>query len=161
MNKPAFIYLKVFMLVVVTCFTTLEISAQKSGIVVGADNLMRITGVNIRTNTNKDFRTNMYGIFWIKEKFSSATFHYKGYLARTLTYEEMGDTIVLLPLSIGLDEVVVTAKAPKIGFPIKDVMNKVTKGYSKPSGMDFLSVFKRNKVSGKERKRRQDAIDNY
>lgn len=77
----------------------------------------------------------------------------------------MQDTIFLLPKSITVNEVIITAKAPRISPDImKSVKKSAFESAQQPSGMNFLGwlrIFEKGYVSKKERAKRRKAIENY
>ena len=136
--------------------------AQTSGIILDVETREPVAGVQIYTNTNKIITTNKSGRYSIFVPFASFTISRNGYLKRTLDKSDLKDTIYILPKSVSLNEVVVTAAAPRIGFNIKKMTSETAQRYGvKPSGMNFLSIFERHRVSGKERERRHKAVANY
>lgn len=148
-------------LLIVSCLVSLLVTGQTTGTVVDAGNNQPIVGARIYTNNNKMVTTNSKGKYTISSPFTSITLTKEGYMRRTLTKSELKGTIQLLPLSVTLNEVVVTAKRPRVALPVKEIIERELRGEHKPSGHDFLSIFRKNRVSAKERKKRHDAIVNY
>ena len=131
--------------------------AQTAGIVLDIQTRLPIVNVNIFTDNNKTFTTNKAGRFIITTTFGSVTITHGNYIRRILNRKEMQDTIFLLPKSITVNEVIITAKAPRIS---PDIMKSV----QQPSGMNFLGwlrIFEKGYVSKKERAKRRKAIENY
>ena len=140
---------------------SLAATGQSQKVVIDAGTMRPLAGVRIITDDNHSITTKANGGFFISGSFRLVTFSRQGYISRSLTKEELMDTVLLLPSSVELNEVVIIGKAPRVGFSMKAAMGQATLGSPKPSGMDFLSIFQRHKVSKKERKRRHDAIANY
>lgn len=139
--------------------------AQTAGIVLDIQTRLPITNVNIFTDNNKTFTTNKAGRFIITTTFGSVTITHGNYIRRILNRKEMQDTIFLLPKSITVNEVIITAKAPRISPDImKSVKKSTFENAQQPSGMNFLGwlrIFEKGYVSKKERAKRRKAIENY
>lgn len=132
--------------------------AQKKGIVMEMGIRMPIGGVQLYTNTGHKVVSDSVGRFFIPFAFGSVTVTHAYYLNRIYEFKNMPDTLYLLPKGVNLDEVVVTGRAPKIGFDIKKMTSFPQ--YNRGGGFDFFSLFER-RVSAKERERRRKAIENY
>ena len=113
---------------------------------------------------SKAVRTNYKGEFDITSSdFKHLTFIASGYMRRVLSREEIGDTVLLLANDNRLDEVVIYGKEPMKSSAVASWGAKLKeqgKSMPKPSGHDFLSIFRR-KVSAKKRRERMKAIENY
>ena len=84
-------------------------------------------------------------------------------MRRVLSREEIGDMVLLLSNDNRLDEVVIYGREPMKGSAVGSWGAKLReqgKSMPKPSGHDFLDIFRR-KVSSKKRKERMKAIENY
>ena len=84
-------------------------------------------------------------------------------MRRVLDLNEIGDTIFLIANDNRLDEVVIYGKEPMKSSAVASWGAKFReqgKSMPKPSGHDFLSIFRR-KVSAKKRRERMKAIENY
>lgn len=143
-----------------------EACAQKRGVLVDMSNHQRVAFAKIYTNTGSMITSDKEGIFTLPTNAQSVTVSHPRYMSRVLDKNDMRDTIELLPRSIDLNEVVITAKAPGMSFstklnPQNDPLLNVGRT---PSGNDFLGwlkVFEKGYVSGKQRAKRRKAIENY
>lgn len=139
--------------------------AQTTGIVLDIETRSPIANVKIYTDNNKIYNTGRDGRFAIPIAFGSISVTHNNYIRRVFNRKEMQDTIFLLPKSITVNEVIITAKAPRIS---PDIMKSIKKSAFEtgqtPSGMDFLGwlrIFEKGYVSKKERAKRRKAIENY
>lgn len=152
----------IFAVTFINCSYVCE--AQVSGVVLDIETRLPVSSVQIYTNTNKTITTDNAGRYAIFVPFTSVTLSRSGYVKRTLNHDEMKDTVYFLPKSITLNEVVVTAAAPKFGFDLNKVVKQAAAGASSSAhgiNFDFFSLFERHKVSSKERERRHKAVANY
>lgn len=154
-------------LLLIIFFTTVVYAceAQTSGVILDIETREPVANVQIYTNTNKVVTTDKSGKYSIFIPFSSVTISRAGYVKRTLDHDELKDTVYILPKSISLNEVVVTATAPKFGFDIKKAALEAAAigAASAPQGcsFNFFKMFERHRVSAKERERRHKAVANY
>ena len=158
--------MKRMMLLYALCMVANMSCAQRTCVV--ADMFTHIPVGNVKVIADhyesKAVRTNYKGEFdIISSDFKHLTFIANGYMRRVLSREEIGDTILLLSNDNRLDEVVIYGREPMKGSAVGSWGAKLReqgKSMPKPSGHDFLDIFRR-KVSSKKRKERMKAIENY
>ncbi len=152
------------MQIIMLWLTAVECEAQTNGIVFDAESRRPVQGVKIYINPRGMVLTDRNGRFHIPQKCNSVTMTHLNYVSRSLNSEELKDTIWLLPRLHRLDEVVITAKGPKVGFNIDETVRKNSmQGAAKaPSGLgfDFFSLFKKHK-SKKKQKRIDKILKDY
>ena len=146
-------------------------TAQTKGVIADMESRKPLRDVTVHSSANEIVKTNYLGRFVLISTFTSVTITCKGFLSRTLNRDEMQrDTIFLLPRMSELDEVVIYAKAPKIGFDLKSLTKDASLSAPRSGGIgagfDFfkpLERFDRSKryVSRKQRRKQKEILDNY
>ncbi len=136
---------------------------QRQGVVLDIDTHLPIRYVQIYTNTNRRLDTDAFGRYFLPTSVTSITLTHGNYLRRTLSLLELKDTVYMLPKQVRMDEVIVYGNQLKPTVTPKEIAT-YAKQFAPTSagvGFDFFALFKRNKVSRKERARRRKAIETY
>lgn len=138
----------------------MTVSAQKKVVVMSYESRLPLRDVYIRVDGAKELlRTTYQGIAELPDTFCQATFNNVDYLQAVLNFDEVKDSVWLLPKAHTLDEVVVIGKRNQLSAffkapQIKDPLLK-PKG---PSGVDILGTIG-NLFSWKKRKRLKKALE--
>jgi heterodisulfide reductase subunit A-like polyferredoxin len=99
--------------------TALYASAQRKIVVVDMETHIPIAGVSIKTDSAHAVMTDINGIANIAERFDSISFNHMKYLSDKVTFEEMKDTMYLVPKNLMLPDVVVTGVNPDLKKAMK------------------------------------------
>jgi heterodisulfide reductase subunit A-like polyferredoxin len=78
-----------------------------------------IAGVSVKTDSAHAVMTDINGIANIAERFDSISFNHMKYLSDKVTFEEMKDTMYLVPKNLMLPDVVVTGVNPDLKKAMK------------------------------------------
>ncbi len=149
-------------LLLLLSFTVAPAKAQVRFMLMDMEIYEPIADVVIYSDRKDTFRSDSNGRVVIDKPFGSLTFTHRNYIHRTLRRSELTDTVRLLPKSVTINEVVITAKRPTMSQQIfSSVENEVRNYGQSPSGMDFLMIFKRNKVSRRVREKARKAVEEY
>ena len=149
-------------LLLLLSFTVAPARAQVRFMLMDMEVYEPVADVVIYTDRKDTFRSDSRGRVVIDKPFGSLTFTHRNYIHRTLRRSELTDTVRLLPKSVTINEVVITAKRPAISQQIFSSVENEARNYGQsPSGMDFLMVFKRNKVSRRVREKARKAVEDY
>lgn len=151
------------------CLLFLSASVVSAQSYVVADILTRmpVAGAKVYQNPTATAVTNRYGRFSLKEGCKGLTIVHRNYESRVMKRIEMRDTILLIPKLHTLDEVVITAKRPRVGFDVdKTIRSVVDVGPGSKSGLggfDFFSAFDKSqkRKSRKEHERFKRILENY
>lgn len=159
---------KRFFLLTVWTMAALQVPAQSKGkVIVVADMETRrpLRDVLVYLDNGDKVKLGWEGKFMLYHyKFKRATFSHPDYLTRVMDSHEFNvDTIFLIPNCQTLNEVVVTAKAPKINPQIgKSIQEAAAASGVKPSGKDFLSLLRpKDRKRKKLGKKTMEALENY
>lgn len=148
------------------CCAVLPARSQDFGVVADMQSHLPLRGVTVRTSSTHCVVTDWRGHFHIDREHHGATFSCVGYMARTLSAEEMRrDTVWLMPLTTKLDGVVVYAPKADLKHAVglnREELRMIGRGKSGAS-IDFFGMFDRRvrHVSPKERARQKRILDNY
>jgi heterodisulfide reductase subunit A-like polyferredoxin len=99
--------------------TALYASAQRKIVVVDMETHIPIAGVSVKTDSAHAVMTDINGIANIAERFDSISFNHMKYLSDKVTFEEMKDTMYLVPKNLMLPDVVVTGVNPDLKKAMK------------------------------------------
>ena len=142
--------------------------AQIRGVLIDVETRQPIDGVAIYTNTNKKFFSDKNGHFFISDpNATSLTLTHNSYVRRNMEIKNIKDSTFLIPKAITINTVVITAKAPRIGFStskiVSDLFNDPLTTPKGPSGIDLLSIFEksRSKVRKSVMRRAHEAVKKY
>ena len=135
--------------------------SPKSAIVVDAETKARIRDAEIMADNKVAGKTIWDGSFHIPNSFAVMKIKKVGYLTRTLTPEEVTDTIVLLNNGRAIDEVVVWGKRPSMGLRFSPPKAYCRPGVTSGFGFDFFKTMDKifNAKKYKRRKRAKRIID--
>lgn len=135
--------------------------AQWGGVVVHMETGVPVRDVVVMSNAGERVQTDYLGQFRLTKPFRSLTLTHSGFVARSMERAQMTDTIALMPKFNTLEEVVVWGKNRHVEDKAVE-MPEYIKQFKGPSGMDFLSIFRRHVgLNAKQRKKHQWIIENY
>jgi hypothetical protein len=160
--------IRVILILFMLCALAYNVDAQIRGVLIDVETRQPINGAAIYTNTNKKFYSDKNGHFFISDpNCTSITLTHNSYVRRNLELKNMKDSTFLIPKAITINTVVITAKAPKIGFStskiVTDMFNDPMTAPKGPSGIDLLSIFEksRSKVKKSVMRRAHEAVKKY
>ena len=99
--------------------TAMYASAQRKIVVVDMETHIPIAGVSVKTDSAHAVITDINGIANIAERFDSISFNHMKYLSDKVTFEEMKDTMFLVPKNLMLPDVVITGLNPDLKKALK------------------------------------------
>ena len=150
-----------FFVLLFLCSATMA-GAQTRFMVMDMEVYEPVADVTVYTDRRDVYHSDKQGRVVIDRPFSSLTLSHKNYVHRTLRKSELRDTIRLLPKSVTINEVVITAKRPTASQQIfKSVKDEAMQYGTAPSGRDFLKFLQRNKVRRKIREKARKAVEDY
>jgi hypothetical protein len=160
--------IKILLILCILCALANNANAQVKGVLIDIETRQPIDGVAIYTNTNKKIFSDKNGHFFISDpNCTSITLTHNSYVRRNMELKNMKDSTFLIPKAITINTVVITAKAPKIGFSTSKIVSDLFKdpmtSPKGPSGIDLLSIFEksRSKVKKSVMRRAHDAVKKY
>lgn len=99
--------------------TALYASAQRKIVVVDMETHLPVADVSVKTDSARAVMTDRNGVASISERFDSISFSHMRYLSDKVTFEEMKDTMYLVPKNLMLPDVVVTGVNPDLKKAMK------------------------------------------
>lgn len=148
-------------------FLSVCVASAQSYVVADILTRMPVAGAKVYQNPTATTETNRYGRFSLKEGCNGLTIVHRNYESRVMRKSELRDTVLLIPKLHTLDEVVITAMRPRVGFDVKKAIKRsvefAPKQGSGSGGFDFFSVFDRSqkRKSRKEHERFKRILKNY
>ena len=106
-------------LLITVLLTVMYASAQRKIVVVDMETHIPIAGVSVKTDSAHAVMTDINGIANIAERFDSISFNHMKYLSDKVTFEEMKDTMFLVPKNLMLPDVVITGLNPDLKKALK------------------------------------------
>ncbi len=104
---------------IIVILSAVYVSAQRKIVVVDMETHIPIAGVSVKTDSAHAVMTDINGIANIAERFDSISFSHMRYLSDKVTFEEMKDTMYLVPKNLMLPDVVVTGVNPDLKKAMK------------------------------------------
>lgn len=104
---------------IIVILSAVYVSAQRKIVVVDMETHIPIAGVSVKTDSAHAVMTDINGIANIAERFDSISFNHMKYLSDKVTFEEMKDTMYLVPKNLMLPDVVVTGVNPDLKKAMK------------------------------------------
>lgn len=104
---------------IIVILSAVYVSAQRKIVVVDMETHIPIAGVSVKTDSVHAVMTDINGIANIAERFDSISFNHMKYLSDKVTFEEMKDTMYLVPKNLMLPDVVVTGVNPDLKKAMK------------------------------------------
>ena len=160
--------IRMLLILFLLCALVNNTDAQIKGVIIDMETRHPVEGVAIYTNTNKKFFSDKNGHFFISDQnCTSLTLTHNSYVRRNMEIKNMKDSTFIIPKAITINTVVITAKAPKLGFStskiVSDMFNDPMISPKGPSGIDLLSIFEksRSKVKKSVMRRAHDAVKKY
>mgnify|MGYP006918869739 FL=1 len=101
---------KIIFLMITLLSMASMVFAQKTCVIASAEDHVPIREVLIHTNNNHWARTDYRGYWTMRYQFDSATVSKAGYIKATIRYQELPDTVFLLPEAKQIGEVTVWGK---------------------------------------------------
>jgi hypothetical protein len=95
------------------------VSAQRKIVVVDMETHLPVADVSVKTDSARAVMTDRNGVASISERFDSISFSHMRYLSDKVTFEEMKDTMYLVPKNLMLPDVVVTGVNPDLKKAMK------------------------------------------
>lgn len=99
--------------------TALYASAQRKIVVVDMETHLPVADVSVKTDSACAVMTDRNGVASISERFDSISFSHMRYLSDKVTFEEMKDTMFLVPKNLMLPDVVVVGLNPDLKKALK------------------------------------------
>ena len=120
--------MKKIVLLTMTILLSKNSNAQHRGVLLDMETRQPISGATIITNKNKRYTSDFHGQYYINDPAAtSVTITGKGYVKRDYQIKNLSDTTLLLPISITLNTVVITAKKRSLEGAIAP-----TESYNRP-----------------------------
>lgn len=140
--------------------------AQLSAVVFDIETRRCVPGVTVYANPSGKTETDRYGRFTVNGDCNGITLSHGSFEPLALDKASVHDTIWLLPKMRRIDEVVIYGKKPKLGFDVKDAVQRAVHGagggVKAPSGFDFFSIFNpKARKHAKRRKEIKEMLDKY
>ena len=127
--------------------------AQKTCVIASAEDHVPIREALIHTNNNHWARTDYRGYWNMRYQFDSATVSKPGYIKATIRYQELPDTVFLLPEARQIGEVTVWGKNQEHIKEMQDnIQQKVNETPTSPSGIGFDAFGWMDKQGRRDRK---------
>ena len=132
--------------------------AQKTCVIASAEDHVPIREALIHTNNNHWARTDYRGYWNMRYQFDSATVSKPGYIKATIRYQELPDTVFLLPEARQIGEVTVWGKNQEHIKEMQDnIRQKVNETPTSPSGIGFDAFGWMDKQGRRDRKHLKEA----
>lgn len=104
---------------IIVIFSAVYVSAQRKIVVVDMETHLPVADVSVKTDSARAVMTDRNGVASISERFDSISFSHMRYLSDKVTFEEMKDTMYLVPKNLMLPDVVVTGVNPDLKKAMK------------------------------------------
>ena len=104
---------------IIVILSAVYVSAQRKIVVVDMETHLPVADVSIKTDSARAVMTDRNGVAIISERFDSISFSHMRYLSDKVTFEEMKDTMYLVPKNLMLPDVVVTGVNPDLKKAMK------------------------------------------
>lgn len=104
---------------IIVILSTVYVSAQRKIVVVDMETHLPVADVSVKTDSARAVMTDRNGVASISERFDSISFSHMRYLSDKVTFEEMKDTMYLVPKNLMLPDVVVTGVNPDLKKAMK------------------------------------------
>ena len=104
---------------IIVILSAVYVSAQRKIVVVDMETHLPVADVSVKTDSARAVMTDRNGVASISERFDSISFSHMRYLSDKVTFEEMKDTMYLVPKNLMLPDVVVTGVNPDLKKAMK------------------------------------------
>jgi hypothetical protein len=104
---------------IIVILSAVYVSAQRKIVVVDMETHLPVADVSVKTDSARAVMTDHNGVASISERFDSISFSHMRYLSDKVTFEEMKDTMYLVPKNLMLPDVVVTGVNPDLKKAMK------------------------------------------
>ena len=104
---------------IIVIFSAVYVSAQRKIVVVDMETHLPVANVSVKTDSARAVMTDRNGVASISERFDSISFSHMRYISDKVTFEEMKDTMYLVPKNLMLPDVVVTGVNPDLKKAMK------------------------------------------
>ena len=104
---------------IIVILSAVYVSAQRKIVVVDMETHLPVADVSVKTDSARAVMTDRNGYANIPEQFDSISFSHMRYLSDKVTFEEMKDTMYLVPKNLMLPDVVVTGVNPDLKKAMK------------------------------------------
>lgn len=104
---------------IIVILSAVYVSAQRKIVVVDMETHLPVADVSVKTDSARAVMTDRNGVASISERFDSISFSHMRYLSDKVTFEEMKDTMYLVPQNLMLPDVVVTGVNPDLKKAMK------------------------------------------
>ena len=129
---------KIIFLMITLLSMASMVYAQKTCVIASAEDHVPIREALIHTNNNHWARTDYRGYWNMRYQFDSATVSKPGYIKATIRYQELPDTVFLLPEAKQIGEVTVWGKNQEHIKEMQDnIQQKVNETPTSPSVIGF------------------------
>lgn len=129
---------KIIFLMITLLSMASMVYAQKTCVIASAEDHVPIREALIHTNNNHWARTDYRGYWNMRYQFDSATVSKPGYIKATIRYQELPDTVFLLPEAKQIGEVTVWGKNQEHIKEMQDnIQQKVNETPTSLSGIGF------------------------
>ena len=129
---------KIIFLMITLLSMASMVFAQKTCVIASAEDHVPIREALIHTNNNHWARTDYRGYWNMRYQFDSATVSKPGYIKATIRYQELPDTVFLLPEAKQIGEVTVWGKNQEhIDNMEEQIQEKVNSVPTSPGGIGF------------------------
>ena len=139
----------------------IQAHAQHGGVVVHMETGIPLRDVVVMTNTGERAKSDYRGQFQLTKPFTSLNLSHSGFVPLSLERSQMSDTLALMPQFNTLEEVTVWGKGRHVEDKAVEMPSYI-RGFQRPSGHDFLSIFQKHVVlNAKQRKKHRWIMENY
>lgn len=104
---------------IIVILSAVYVSAQRKIVVVDMETHLPVADVSVKTDSARAVMTDRNGVASISERFDSISFSHMRYLSDKVTFEEMKDTMYLVPKNLMLPDVVITGVNPDLKKAMK------------------------------------------
>ena len=104
---------------IIVIFSAVYVSAQRKIVVVDMETHLPVADVSVKTDSARAVMTDRNGVASISDRFDSISFSHMRYISDKVTFEEMKDTMYLVPKNLMLPDVVVTGVNPDLKKAMK------------------------------------------
>lgn len=104
---------------IIVILSAVYVSAQRKIVVVDMETHLPVADVSVKTDSARAVMTDRNGVASISERFDSISFSHMRYLSDKVTFEEMKDTMFLVPKNLMLPDVVITGLNPDLKKALK------------------------------------------
>lgn len=149
---------KIIFLMITLLSMASMVYAQKTCVIASAEDHVPIREALIHTNNNHWARTDYRGYWNMRYQFDSATVSKPGYIKATIRYQELPDTVFLLPEAKQIGEVTVWGKNQEhIDNMEEQIQEKVNSVPTSPGGIGFDAFGWMDKQGSRDRKHKKQA----